>query len=399
MNILIAIDSFKGSLTSLEAGEATAQGIRRAFPDAVCHVRPLADGGEGTVDALTAGLGGTVRTVKVTGPCRRPVEAHYGILPGHIAVMEMAQAAGLPQAPSEARDPMHTTTFGVGEMILDAIAHGCREFIMGIGGSATNDGGVGMLSALGWRFLDARGEPVAAGAAGLADLHTIEDSSVPALLGECRFHVACDVTNPLCGERGCSAVYGPQKGARPQEIPLMDGWMADYARLTADRFPARAAAGVCDPDYPGAGAAGGMGFALRAYLGAELTPGVGLILDKTEMERHIADADIVVTGEGRLDGQTAMGKAPAGVAALAKRHQKPVIAFSGCLGDNASACHSCGIDAFFPILPACLSVEDAMEPNRAARNLSNTAEQTFRLIHTFLSKNDKKPIDETGEKR
>lgn len=378
MNILIAIDSFKGSLTSLEAGAAAADGILRAMPDAHVTVRPLADGGEGTVDALTAGLGGTMRTVRVCGPRRHPTEARYGILPGNIAVMEMAQAAGLPLLAPEDRDPSVATTYGVGEMILDAFGLGCRKFIMGIGGSATNDGGTGMLRALGVRFTDRDGAPITDGTEGLASLAAIDISGIPAALRQCRFHVACDVTNPLCGDKGCSAIYGPQKGAKADDIPRMDRILADYAALTATVLP------KADPNAAGAGAAGGMGFALRTYLGAELTPGVDLILSMTDMEGAVAEADLIVTGEGRLDGQTSMGKAPAGVAALAKRHGKPVIALSGCLGEDARACNTCGIDAFFPILPACLTPAEAMACETAKINLTNTAEQVFRLICTFL---------------
>ena len=384
MKVLIAIDSFKGSLTSLQAGHAAAEGICRVFPDAVCTVRPLADGGEGTVDALTAGLGGEMRTVTVCGPRRSRVEARYGILPGGVAVMEMAQAAGLPLLSPEQCDPTVTTTYGVGEMILDAAARGCRDFILGIGGSATNDGGVGMLSALGWCFTDADGKPISDGAAGLASLQRISDDHVPSVLRECRFRVACDVNNPLCGERGCSAVYGPQKGATAENIPYMDALLGAYARLTASRYP------DADPEYPGAGAAGGLGFALRSYLGAELTPGIDLILNATDMEQVIAQADVVITGEGRLDEQTAMGKAPAGVAALAKAHGKTVLAFSGCLGHGAQACNACGIDAFFPILPACLTPEQAMETASSYTNLTNTAEQAFRLIRATLSQKSQK---------
>ena len=378
-HVLIAIDSFKGSLTSLQAGQAAAEGIHQVYPDAMCNVRPLADGGEGTVDALTAGLGGELRTVTVTGPRRKSVTARYGILPGGIAVMEMAQAAGLPLLIPAERDPAVTTTYGVGEMILDALSQGCRDFILGIGGSATNDGGTGMLSALGWRFTDAVGNPIPDGTAGLASLAHIDGSSACPTLRECRFRIACDVNNPLCGERGCSAVYGPQKGAKAADIPYMDALLGEYARLTATYIP------DADPDFPGAGAAGGLGFALRTYLGAELIPGIDLILSATDMESAIAQADIVVTGEGRLDAQTAMGKAPAGVAALAKRYGKPVIAFSGCLGEGATACNDCGIDAFFPILPTCMTPEQAMQTDTAFSNLAGTAQQAFRLIRTFLS--------------
>ena len=377
MNILIAIDSFKGSLSSLEAGNAAAEGILRAMPHAKICVRPLADGGEGTVDALTAGLGGEYRTVTVCGPRRKPTVARYGILPGGVAVMEMAQAAGLPLLSSAERNPMKSTTYGVGEMILDAMEQGCRSFIMGIGGSATNDGGVGMLTALGWRFSDQNGNPIADGAEGLASLSAIDGTHVHPLLAECQFHIACDVTNPLCGDLGCSAVYGPQKGATPTDIPIMDAILARYAALSASVRP------DCNPDYPGAGAAGGLGFAFRTYLGARLTPGVDLILQMTELEKAIAAADIVVTGEGRLDAQTSMGKAPAGVATLAKKHGKRTIALSGCLGEGVGACNACGMDAFFPILPTCMTVEEAMEHDRAHRHLANTTEQVFRLIAAF----------------
>lgn len=378
MNVLIAIDSFKGSLTSTQAGEAAADGIRRVFPDAHTTVRPLADGGEGTVDALVAGLDGTRRTVCVSDPLGRPVSASYGILPHGVAVLEMAAAAGLPLLSAQERDPMRTTTYGVGQMICDALEQGCRTFLMGLGGSATNDGGTGMLRALGWRFLDADGQDIPQGAAGLAALRRIDESGVHPALRECRFRIACDVNNPLCGECGCSAVYGPQKGAQPQDIPYMDGLLRGYAALTRTCRPA------ADPEAPGAGAAGGMGFATLAYLDAQLTPGVELVLEMTDTERYIAQADIVVTGEGRLDAQTAMGKAPAGIAALAKRHGKPVIAFSGCLGDGVRTCNAHGIDAYFPILPTCMTVEQAMETARAAAHLTDTAEQAFRLIAAFM---------------
>ncbi|MBQ7321100.1 MAG: glycerate kinase [Clostridia bacterium] len=379
MKILIAIDSLKGSLGSTEAGEAAAEGIRRAMPEAEIEIRPLADGGEGTVDALLSLPGSEERQVTVCGPRRGETQAKYGVLPDGTAVMEMAQAAGLPLLAEEERDPTVTTTYGVGEMMLHAIRGGCRHLLMGIGGSATNDGGIGMLTALGWRFLDERGESVPDGARGLALVARVDDSGVPEDVRACRFSVACDVTNPLCGERGCAAVYGPQKGARAEDIPRMDAGMAHFAAVTARALP------HADPDAPGAGAAGGLGFALRTYLGATLTPGVELILAATDMAGAVRDADVVVTGEGRLDAQTAMGKAPAGIAALAKTHGKPVIALSGCLGKGAQACNACGIDAYFPILPAPMTVEEAMEPARARRHVADTAEQIFRLIARFLA--------------
>ena len=381
MKIVIAIDSFKGSLPTDVSGAAVREAILSVDPDAAVRVCPLADGGEGFTHAITSATGGRLVTLTVTGPLGAPVEAEYGLLPdGRTAVIEMATAAGLTLVPENERDPLHTTTFGVGELIAHAIReHGCRRFLVGIGGSATNDGGIGMLTALGWRVLDERGESVPDGARGLALVARVDDSGVSEDVRACRFSVACDVTNPLCGERGCAAVYGPQKGARAEDIPRMDAGMAHFAAVTARSLP------HADPDAPGAGAAGGLGFALRTYLGATLTPGVELILAATDMAGAVRDADVVVTGEGRLDAQTAMGKAPAGIAALAKTHGKPVIALSGCLGKGAQACNACGIDAYFPILPAPMTAEEAMEPARARRHVADTAEQIFRLIARFLA--------------
>ena len=378
MNIVIAIDSFKGSLSSLDAGNAAAEGIRRVFPDAKIAVRPLADGGEGTVEAIAAGLGGTMHTIAVTGPLGRPVKASYCIV-GNLAVIEMAAAAGLPLVPAEARNPLHTTTYGVGELILDAIANGCRDFIIGIGGSATNDGGTGMLAALGFRFTDASGNPVPLGAKGLASLAQIDASGANPALRACRFRVACDVKNPLCGESGCSAVYAPQKGADAAMIRDMDAWLEAFAALTKTVFH------DADAEFPGAGAAGGMGFALREYLGGELVSGVSLVLDATRLDDYVRASDIVITGEGRIDAQTAMGKAPGGVAAAAKKFGKPCFAFAGSVTDDARACNTVGadggvIDAFFPIRRNICTLSEAMEPSRAASELADTAEQVFRVI-------------------
>lgn len=375
MKIVIAIDSFKGSLSSLEAGEAIAQGALRALPGVEAVVRPLADGGEGTVEALVAGMQGTPQRVTVTGPMGTPVDCTYGILPdGRTAVLEMAGAAGLPLVAPEQRDPLRATTYGVGEVIRDAIGKGCRRFIVGIGGSATNDGGVGMLQALGYGFLDRAGQPIAWGAAGLAGLCTITTDQVMPELAECEFKVACDVTNPLCGAQGSSAVYGPQKGATPETIALMDSWLARYSELAARQFPGRA-----DPERPGAGAAGGLGFAFLSFTRAELASGIQIVLEETRLADYLQDADLVVTGEGRLDGQTAMGKAPVGVARLAKTYGKPVVAFAGSVTADAAACNHSGIDAFFPILRGICTLEEAMEPGNARQNLAATAEQVFRL--------------------
>lgn len=380
MRIVTLIDSFKGSLSSVQAGEAVARGAARVFAQAQTIVRPLADGGEGTVDAIVTGCNGRYVSTEVQNPLGEPIIARYGIIHNNTAVMEMSAAAGITLIAPEQKNPLHTTTYGVGQMIADAIARGCRRFILGIGGSVTNDGGVGMLQALGFSFYNEAGEPIPRGAAGLSALARIDRSTALPALAACEFRIACDVTNPLCGATGCSAVYGPQKGATPEMIADMDGWLARYAALTKQQNPA------ADATYPGTGAAGGMGFALLAYLGGKLQSGISLVLEATEAERYIKEADLVVTGEGRLDAQSAMGKAPVGVSRLAKKHAKPVIAFCGCTTDDAGVCNAEGIDAFFPILRGVTTLEQAMEPGNAARNLELTAEQAFRLMQTFGAK-------------
>lgn len=368
MNIVVAIDSLKGSLSSLEAGAAVSEGIHRAMKDANVVVRPLADGGEGTVEALALGMNGRIEKVMVTGPLGAKVEAAYGIVDAaKTAIIEMSAAAGITLLDEKERNPLDTTTFGVGELICDAIAKGCRNFIVGIGGSATNDGGIGMLNALGYEFLDADGRQVPFGAKGLALLEKISDEHVIPVLKECHFKVACDVTNTLCGEQGCSAVFGPQKGATPDMIAQMDEWLAHYAKLTGEKYP------KADMNQTGTGAAGGLGFAFLSYTDAVLEPGVKIILD-------VKNADIVVTGEGRLDSQTVMGKAPIGVAAIAKKYGKPVIAFSGCVTDDAVLSNEHGIDAFFPILRTVTTLDEAMNSENAGKNMILTAEQVFRLI-------------------
>lgn len=382
MKIIAAMDSFKGSLTSLEAGECVKRGIHRVNPDAQVVVCPLADGGEGTVQALTTVCGGRFRQITVTGPLGEPVEAVYGILRDHTAVMEMAAAAGLTLIDPAKRNPLHTTTYGVGEMIRDAIDRGCRRLVIGIGGSATNDGGIGMLQALGWELQDREGNAVPYGAAGLEKLVSICGEGALPQLQECSFQIICDVTNPLCGPQGCSAVFAPQKGADREQIRQMDQWLMHYARLAREVCP------QADPDCPGAGAAGGMGFAFQTFLGGKLEPGIQVVLRETGLEQEIRDADLVITGEGCLDGQTAMGKAPMGVAELAKQYRKPVIALAGCVTGEAAACHQAGIDAFFPILRRAVTLEEAMAKEQAGRNLAETAEQVYRLYCTARRQKD-----------
>lgn len=362
----------------MQAGLSAARGIKRVYKDAHITVRPLADGGEGTVDALVNGCDGRMTQVQVTGPAGRPVICHYGIIDEtHTAIIEMSGAAGITLVCGEEKNPLNTTTYGVGEVIKDAIQHGCRHFIVGIGGSATNDGGVGMLQALGFGFLDQCGSQICFGAKGLENLASITTDHVLPELKECTFRVACDVSNPLCGDQGCSAVYGPQKGASPETVPLMDAWLSRYAALAGEQFP------PADAKYPGAGAAGGMGFAFLTFCNATLEPGVQIVLEETGLRQYIQDADLVITGEGRLDGQTVMGKAPMGVAGMAKEYGKPVLAFSGCVTRDATACNAEGIDAFFPILRNVVSLKEAMNPEHAMENMADTVEQVFRAIQTF----------------
>lgn len=376
MKAVIAIDSLKGSLSSIEAGQAIAEGIKKADAKADVVIRPLADGGEGTVEALVCGMNGTLQHVKVTGPLGDPVVCEYGIIDEtKTAVIEMSGAAGITLVPDAKRSPLYTTTYGVGEVIRDAIEKGCRRFIVGIGGSATNDGGIGMLQALGYGFLNKDGQQVPFGAIGLKELETITDTYVLPELAECEFKIACDVTNPLCGENGCSAVYGPQKGANPSMIMEMDKWLRYYAALAREKFP------KADLNEPGTGAAGGLGFAFLTFTNAVLESGIKIVLEETKLESYVKGADVVVTGEGRLDFQTAMGKAPVGIAGLAKKFDIPVLAFAGSVTKDATECNKNGIDAFFPILRGISTLEEAMKPENAKQNLIDTAEQAFRLFN------------------
>lgn len=375
MKVVIAIDSLKGSLSSMEAGMAIKDGVLAAKPDAEVIVKPLADGGEGTTDALIEGMNGERIDLTVTGPMHTPVDAYYGYLKDtNTAVMEMASAAGITLVPDSEKNPLLATSYGVGEMINDAIQRGCRNFIIGIGGSVTNDGGIGMLKALGVRFLDENGEDAGEGGQALAKVARIDVSGMNPLLKECHIQVACDVNNPLCGENGSTYVYGPQKGVTEDMEKTLDEAMAHFARVTSETL---------ENDYmntPGAGAAGGLGYAFLAYTGAALTPGIELILDAVGLEEELSGADVVVTGEGRLDFQTAMGKAPVGVARLAKKYNAKVIAFAGSVTKEATACNKEGIDAFFPILRSVCTLAEAMDPVAARNNMTATVEQVFRLL-------------------
>lgn len=375
MKIVISIDSFKGSLSSMEAGNAVAAGIHRVNPQTEVVIKPLADGGEGTVSALIEGMNGQKVTIPVTGPLEEKVQATYGVIADQkLAVIEMSEAAGLTLVPPAQRNPLFTTTYGVGELILDAVEKGCRHFIIGIGGSATNDGGAGMLQALGFDLLDDNEKPIALGGQGLAELKEIRCDRVPEVLQECEFQIACDVTNPLCGPNGSSAVFGPQKGATKDMVADLDGWLMNFAKVAQAQFP------KADPLAPGTGAAGGLGFAFQAFLQGKLEPGIDIVLETIALEAALLDADLVITGEGRLDEQTAMGKAPVGVAKLAKKYGKTVIAFAGSVTSGARECNKQGIDAYFPILRQITTLEAAMDHEQAAQNLADTTEQVMRLV-------------------
>ena len=374
MRVVTAIDSLKGSLSSMEAGSAVREGILRACAEAEVEIRPLADGGEGTVEALVGGMNGEIQRVTVTGPLGKPVTCEYGIIEDtKTAIIEMSGAAGITLLAPKERNPLHTTTYGVGEVIKDAVRNGCRKFIVGIGGSATNDGGAGMLQALGFGLLKENGEQIPIGARGLEELAEITDDNVIPELAECKFKIACDVTNVLCGETGASAVYGPQKGADEEMTERLDRLLFSYASLVKKKIP------KADSMYPGTGAAGGLGFAFLTFMDAQLESGIQIVIKETGLEQEIAKADLVITGEGRMDGQTAMGKAPIGIAKIAKKYGKPVIAFAGAAARDAGACNEQGIDAFFPILREAVSLEAAMKRENAEANMEAAVEQAYRL--------------------
>lgn len=374
MKVLIAIDSFKGSLSSLEAGNAASDGIKRVYPDAETEVLPVADGGEGTVEALTAGMNGKKVEVTVSDPLGRKINCRYGIIDSSTAVIEMSAAAGITLLTADELKPLVTTTYGVGEIIKDALSKGCRKFIIGIGGSATNDCGVGMLQALGFSFTDKTGREVPFGAAGIKDIESINCRNALPELKECSFNIACDVNNPLCGERGCSAVYAKQKGANEEMIRNMDIWLSDFADKVKAFNP------LSDKNRSGAGAAGGLGFAFLSFLKGRLISGIDLILEEIHIEEKVKEADFVITGEGRIDAQTLMGKAPGGIAAAAKKYGKTVIGLAGAVTKDAVLCNGKGIDAFFPVLRGVSTLEEALKKENAYSNTADTAEQIFRLI-------------------
>lgn len=362
MKIVIAPDSYKESLTSLEAAAEIESGFRAVFPHAEFITLPMADGGEGTVAALVAATGGTLVEVIVTGPLGEPVTACYGLTGDRkTAIIEMAAASGLALVAPGLRNPMRTTTYGTGELIRAALGAGINHLIIGIGGSATNDGGAGMLQALGVKMSDHAGREIGFGGGSLANLECIDISGLDPRLKACRIEAACDVNNSLTGQKGASAVFGPQKGATPEMVRQLDANLARYAGLI------RRDLGVEVEQVPGAGAAGGMGAALLAFLGAELRPGIEIVMEAVGMEAHVRDADLVITGEGCIDSQTIHGKTPIGVARMAKRYGRPVIGIAGCLSMDAAVVHEYGIDAVFSVLSRVGSMEESL--SQAAVNL------------------------------
>jgi glycerate kinase len=378
VKVVVAPDSYKGSLSAVAVADAIERGVRAVFPDAEVVKVPIADGGEGTVEALVVATGGRAVETEVHGPLGEPVRARWGVLgDGATAVIEMAAASGLPLVPPDRRDPRVTTTRGTGELVRAALDAGLRRIVLGIGGSATNDGGAGMARALGIRFLDDGGRDLPEGGAALARLARIDLSGVDRRARDADLLVACDVDNPLTGPRGASAVYGPQKGATPAMVQELDAALGRFAAV------ARAATGRDVERVPGAGAAGGLGAGLLFFTPARLRPGVEIVLETTGFDARVRDADLVVTGEGRTDFQTAMGKAPVGVAAAAKRHGVPVICLAGGLGDGADDVLSKGIDAVASTVPAPMTLADAVAGGAAL--VEAAAARACRMVKVGLS--------------
>ncbi len=372
MRILIAVDSFKGSLSSLEVGEAIAQGIQNVFPNAITEIVPMADGGEGTVEAIVESSHGRLCHKYVTSPIGERVYAVLGLLPNDIVVIEMASASGLPLVPPEQRNPLLTSTQGTGELILEALDLGAKEILIGIGGSATNDGGAGMAQALGVKLLDRNGQELPGGGGALRDLAYIDIKGLDPRLKDTKITVMCDVDNPLCGPRGASAVYGPQKGATPEMVEILDQNLAHFAHKIQETL------GRDFKDIPGAGAAGGLGMGLMAFTGANLMTGIEAILEVVNFETKVQKADMVITGEGRIDGQSVHGKVPMGVAKGAQKYGKPTIAIVGSIGQGYEALYEYGLNSIQTIVNGPMGLEDSM--TNAFELTKDATERLFRVL-------------------
>ncbi|MCF6462830.1 glycerate kinase [Clostridium sp. Cult1] len=373
MKILIAPDSFKENLSAKEVAQAIERGIKKVDENIQTSIVPMADGGEGTVESLVEATDGQIINVKVKDPLMRDIDSYYGVLGDRkTAVIEMAAASGLALLEKDERNPMDTTSFGTGQLIKYAIEEGYKNIIIGIGGSATNDGGAGMLMALGAKILDANGEDIGLGAKGLGKLKSIDLSNFHEDIKDCNFVVACDVDNPLVGKRGASYVFGPQKGADEHMVKILDANLENFGKVVEDTL------GISLLQYPGAGAAGGMGAALLAFLDAELERGIDIVIEATQLERKIMDSNLVITGEGKIDGQTQFGKTPYGIATLAKKYNKPVIAIAGGIGEDASVLYEKGIDSIFSIVNKPMTLEEAMVHGESL--LEDTAERIIRAL-------------------
>ncbi|MBV1757207.1 MAG: glycerate kinase [Dethiosulfatibacter sp.] len=372
MKIVIASDSFKGSCTTLQVAEAIEKGIKIVLPDCQIVKIPVADGGEGTVDALVIGTGGNYEHVDVTGPLGDVVKARFGILEGNVAVIEMAEASGLTLVDKNKRNPLHTTTFGTGQMIREAMNKGCRKIYVGIGGSATNDGGAGMAQALGASFKDSDGNEIGYGGKDLCRIEEIDLMKLDERLAKTEIIILSDVSNPLCGENGASYVYGPQKGATPDMVKELDRCLMHFSNKVKEKL------GMDLAHIPGAGAAGGLGAGLMAFCNAKMFNGVDKLLELVDIDQHLVDADLVITGEGKIDTQTAFGKAPVGVAKIAKKYSLPVIAIVGSIGEGASIVYGHGIDAIFDIVSSPMALEEAMENSQML--ITQTTENIMRVI-------------------
>ena len=365
MKIVIASDSFKGSMSSLDVATAASAGVIEVYPDSEIISVNVADGGEGTVEAIVDALGGEIVKVQVSDPLGRKIETSYGIA-GETAILEMAAASGLPLLTAEERNPWATSTLGTGEMIMDAIARGCRKFLVGIGGSATNDAGVGMLQAMGFRFYDAKGELITQGCGGmLGSIARIDDSLVSAAVKEAQFTVACDVDTPFCGPEGAAPVFAPQKGADAEMVKRLDEGMASFAKVITEKYA------IDIVPVAGAGAAGGMGGAFRAFLGATLKKGIDMVLDAIDFDTTIQGANFVITGEGKVDFQTAKGKTAAGVLNRAKQQHIPVVAIGGCV-EMCDSLVQMGFAGIYPILEEKVPLEIAMQRDFAMNNVRKT---------------------------
>lgn len=364
MKIVIAPDSFKESLSASDVAEEIKKGFLEIFPSAHYTLLPVADGGEGTVEAMVAALKGQIINTEITDPLGAKGHAHYGLSGDkQCAIIEMASASGLERVPVAQRDPRITTSYGTGELIKHALDQGISRCIIGLGGSATNDAGSGMLQALGVKLLDATGQQIGFGGGALAQLDKIDITDIDSRIKNCSFEVACDVTNPLTGNNGASAIFGPQKGATPDMVIELDRNLAHFADIIKRDL------GVDVEHVAGTGAAGGMGAALLAFLQAKLKPGMDIITDMLDLNNIIKDADLVVTGEGRLDAQSINGKVPVGVAKVAKKYNKPVIAIAGSLGDNVEIVYPYGLNAVFSVLHKISTLSEALDSATARKNL------------------------------